>query len=397
MSESEIFELDSIPYIWIDSDSKLDQCVARWKSESYLIVDTEFERSTTYYAKAGLIQVAAAGKTYLLDPFSFSSLKPLALVLEDPDIEIVLHSMSEDIDLLSHLCECTITSVFDSQIAAAFLGLGLSVGYQRLVEMVLDISLDKGETRSDWLRRPLSKKQLHYAAADVFYLEEIYKQLRQKLEISGWLAAVLEDCNRQVSAIENSASDPKLAYLKLRGAWDLPIDRQVILSRLTAWRDIKAVEENIPKSWVFSDAQLIEIARILPESHGPLYKLPKAKPKSVRRFGDELLSQLEMTKLELLGESGAEQLASIVSGFTLVERPIKGKELEFYKKIKKMVAIQAGEVEIDPQLIAGRKLMEAWVISLYRDRDCTLPESVLGWREPLIGEQLLALASDLPR
>lgn len=397
MSDSQARELDSIPYIWIDSDSRLEQCVTRWKKEPYLIVDTEFERSTTYFAKAGLVQVAAAGKTYLLDPFGFSSLRPLAAVLEDPNVEVVLHSMSEDIDLLSHLCDCSITSVFDTQIAAAFLGLGLSVGYQRLVEMVLDISLDKGETRSDWLRRPLSKKQLHYAAADVFYLEDIYKQLREKLETSEWLAAVLEDCKRQVSAIENSASDPSLAYLKLRGAWDLPVDRQAVLSRLTEWRDTKAIAENIPKSWVFSDAQLIEVARNLPESHGPLYKLPKAKPKSVRRFGDELLSQLEGIKVWLGGENGQLNTAEISKDFKLVERPIKGKELEFYKKIKKMVAIQASEAGIDPQLIAGRKLMEAWVIRLYRDRDCSLPETVLGWREPLIGEQLLALASDLPR
>jgi ribonuclease D len=369
-------DTDSIPFIWIDSDSRLEQCIQRWIKEPYLIVDTEFERSNTYHAKAGLIQVAASGKTYLIDPLAVTSLEPLAQVLSSPDLTIVLHSMSEDIDLLSHLCNCSISSVFDTQIAAAFLGMGISVGYQRLVEMVLGVALDKGETRSDWLARPLSKKQLHYAAADVHYLEDIYKQLRAKLQESPWLEAVEEECARQVASIESVGEQPEFAYLKMRGAWDLSEERQYLLQQLVVWRDREAIERNIPKSWVFSDAQLIEAARTSPTTQGELFKLPKVKPKSVKRFGAELL--------RLLSESDKH----VPPGFRVIERPIKGKELEFYKKIKKLVELSSKNAGLDSQLVAGRKQMEAWVIHFWRERQTTMPELLEGWRGPLLEEGL---------
>ncbi|KZY62577.1 hypothetical protein A3742_16065 [Oleiphilus sp. HI0071] len=381
MTTTTSVDIDSIPYIWIDTDSRLEQCVNRWVKEPYLIFDTEFERSNTYFAKAGLIQVAASGKTYLIDPLAVSTLKPLASVLSSPDIVIVLHSMSEDIDLLGHICDCSIRNVFDSQIATAFLGKGISVGYQRLVDLMLGVALDKGETRSDWLARPLTKKQLHYAAADVHYLEDIYLKLRDQLTSSPWFGAVEEECARQVATIESMGGHPELAYLKLRGAWDLPVERQYVLQQLTEWRDVRAVEHNIPKSWVFSDAQLIEAARTSPTTQGELFKLPKAKPKSIKRYGSELLSLLKECEV------------SVPADFCVVERPIKGKELEFYKKIKKLVADAAQGAGLDPQLIAGRKQMEAWVIHFWREKHKDMPELLSGWRGPLLEDPLRRLVA----
>lgn len=371
---------ETIEFVWIDSDSKLRQCVDAWVKLPYIILDTEFERSNTYYAKPGLIQVAAQGRTYLIDPLSISSLKPLGEVLENEQVEIVLHSMSEDIDLLSNICECHISSVFDTQIANAFLGQGLSVGYQRLVEMVLGVALDKGETRSDWLRRPLSKNQLHYAAADVHYLDEIYARLRASLAQSQWLDAVLEECAKQVAMIEGAGLEPERSYLKLRGAWDLSLPQQVVLKSLVEWRDTNAVQHDVPKGWVFSDAQLIEIARINPSSQSVLFGLPKVKPKSVKRFGAPLLAFM------------ASLSADVPADFVPVDRPIKGKELEFYKKIKNLVAKAAEAQGIDPQLISGRKQMEAWVIHYWRNRSSELPNSISGWRQPILGELLAELA-----
>jgi len=371
---------EPIPFIWIDTDDRLRQCVDAWVKLPYIILDTEFERSNTYYAKAGLIQVSAKGQTYLIDPLSLSSLKPLGEVLECETVEIVLHSMSEDIDLLSHICDCHISSVFDTQIANAFLGQGVSVGYQRLVEMVLGVALDKGETRSDWLRRPLSKKQLHYAAADVHYLDDIYLRLRSALQATPWLDAVLEECAKQVSMIESAGTNPEQAYLKLRGAWDLSLPQQVILSALVQWRDQNAIGHDVPKGWVFSDPQLIEIARLNPTTQGALFALPKIKPKSVKRFGAELLDFL------------ASLSDAVPTDFIPVDRPIKGKELEFYKRIKSLVT-KTGEAKgLDPQLIAGRKQMEAWVIHYWRNRIAELPEGMQGWRSDLIGDDLSALA-----
>lgn len=372
-------DLSSIPFHWVDSDEALEKLVDSWVSLPYIILDTEFERTNTFFAKAGLIQIAADRKVYLIDPLAVSSLLPLARVLSAPSVEIVLHSMSEDVDLLSHVCQCRITSVFDSQVAAGFLGEGLSMGYQRLVESVLGVALDKGETRSDWLRRPLSDKQLHYAAADVFYLEDIYLKLRQRLIDAEWFEAVMQDCEAQVAAIGAAYADPEHAYLKLRGAWDLPLERQRVLQQLVLWRDDKAIRNDLPKSWVFSDAQLIEVARTRPESLSLLHTLPKIKPKSVRLYGEELLTLVSAADV------------TVPEDFVAVDRPIKGRELDFFKQIKKVVAKAGADAGIEPQLIAGRKQMESWVIHFLRANRKDLPTSLSEWRKQLIGKPLLAL------
>ncbi|WP_082878526.1 MULTISPECIES: ribonuclease D [unclassified Oleiphilus] len=381
VDETQLRALEEIDFTWVDSDTKLNECVESWLQEPYIILDTEFERSTTFYAKPGLIQIAASGLTYLIDPLSLTSLKPLAAVLESDEVVIVLHSMSEDIDLLSYACDCHISNVFDTQIANAFLGNGSSVGYQRLVEAELDIALDKGETRSDWLKRPLSSKQLQYAAADVYYLETIYKNLLERLIKSPWQSAVEEDCARQVESIESAVADPQNAYLKLRGAWDLPLTKQALLQKLVCWRDEMAVGKNLPKSWVFGDASLIEMARTRPTAQNSLFSLPKVKPKSVKRFGLDAIALIS-NEQEVVPE-----------GFTPIAKPIKGKELEFYKKIKSLVAKQAATANIDPALIAGRKQMEAWVIHYWRDQNPDLPDLINGWRSDLIGQPLTELAA----
>jgi ribonuclease D len=374
-------DLPQIDYVWIDTDAELERLVESWLSCAYLIIDTEFERTNTYFAKPGLIQIADADGIYLIDPLALKSLKPLGRVLADPSIEIVMHSMSEDVDLLSYVCDCSISSLFDTQVAAAFLGYGLSLGYQGLVEKILGVELDKSETRSNWLRRPLTQEQVTYAAADVFYLADIYPKLLEGCVQSGWLDAVREECAAQVDSILSPRLYPEAAYLKLRGGWDLSIADQFILKQLVIWRDALAVKEDVPKSWVFSDAQLIEVVRSKPTDVNYMRSIDKVKPKSLRLYGQTLVDLL-----------GSLENGTPPASFQEIDRPVKGKELEFYRAIKKELSSAAAEAGIDPQLIAARKQMEAWVIHLFREKNDTLPVETVGWRKQLIADRIERLA-----
>lgn len=357
---------------WITTNEELSARVAEWAEQPYLILDTEFERTNTFFAKPGLIQVAYGDLIYLIDPIKVEDLTPLSIVLESENIEIVLHSMSEDIDLLSHYCQCDVTRVFDTQIAAAFLGYGLSLGYQRLVEAVLGEELDKSETRSDWLQRPLSDDQVYYAAEDVHFLQKVYLRLRESLLESPWLGAVMEEGAEQVKSIVQAYDHPDQAYLKLRGGWDLPLEKQRLVQQLVQWRDETAISRNVPKSWVFSDAVLIELARTLPKHAKQLFKFDRIKPKSVKLYGDEVVSLLESLD------------RTVPKGFEPISRPIKGKELEHYKQIKKRVAQVAKKNNLESQLIASRKVMESWVIRRMREDKFELPDDTAVWRKEIL-------------
>ena len=142
-----------------------------------LVLDTEFVRTRTYYANLGLIQAYDGKRLALIDPVSITDLSGFWQLLSNPNIVKLVHSCSEDLEVFAHYGQCQPTPLFDSQLAASVAGLGHGLGYAKLVEMCLDVSLDKGESRTDWLKRPLSDAQLQYAANDVYYLYQLYPEV----------------------------------------------------------------------------------------------------------------------------------------------------------------------------------------------------------------------------
>ena len=171
-----------------------------------LAIDTEFIRRNTYFPKVGLIQLATEQQCFLIDPLAVNDLSSLAELLTNPQIIKVLHSPSEDLEVFSYSLGVVPEPLFDTQLGAAFLGLPFSLGYQTLVAQVLDVHLEKGETKSNWLRRPLSETQLQYAAQDVLYLLEIYRWMIVKLGELGRSSWLTEDCQAMV----NGADGPDL-------------------------------------------------------------------------------------------------------------------------------------------------------------------------------------------
>jgi len=173
------------PVDWIDTPDALAAAAARWRKAPALGIDTEFVRERTFYPRLGLLQVSDGTRSALIDPVALPDLEPLREVLADPAIVKVAHSPSEDLEVLFHRFGEFPSSLFDTQAAAAFIGLDAAMSYQRLVRELLAVELDKAETRTDWLRRPLSDAQVHYAAQDVELLLPLHELLRARLEAWG--------------------------------------------------------------------------------------------------------------------------------------------------------------------------------------------------------------------
>ena len=368
--------------VWIRSQDDLVNHVAKWLEQDFVALDTEFERTSTYYANPGLIQLADSEQVYLIDPLEVPDLTPLAPLLESDSTVKVLHSMSEDVELLHKATGVAPKTVFDTQIAANFLGLGQSLGYQKLVEELLGHVLDKAETRSDWLQRPLSDSQIEYAIKDTAYLRDLYFELLTRLKQAGWLEACRQECDFLIAQSVEAWEAPERAYLRLRGAWHLSLDQQKRLQDLVMWRDQLAVTRNVPKSWVFADAILIAVLERDFEHPKDLYRIKGVRGKSVRQYGDELI--------ERLGYSPEE----VEADFERVQGPLRGKEMELYKKLKKCVAEIARELGLEPQLLAGRKPLEQLVALCLRTGSREFPAFFEGWRAQYLKAPLCEVLSE---
>ena len=359
--------IDSPSYTLITESELLPALVVQWQKASFLAIDTEFIRTHTFFAEPGLIQIADNEGVYLLDPVSLTNLSLLIPVLENPNIIKIMHSMNEDVGLLFHSVGAQINRVFDTQIAATFLGIGVSPGYQNLVLDVLNVELDKGETRSDWLRRPLTQSQLHYAALDVIYLLKLYQDLKPKLERTGYFNAMFEESAFLIEQVFSAWYQPETAYLKLRGAWDLPESSQSLLQALVVWRDETALKENIPKP------SLIEIARLKPKNVIELKCIKGLQSKSYRQFSERLITIVNSFEYKKQ------------SDFQFVDAPVKGDELVLYRKLKTVIANVSKETGIAAQLLGSRKMLESLVIHCQRNNNHDFTLEFDGWRKQLLG------------
>ena len=359
-------ETASFPYQLIIDHKALPDLLAQWSKASHLAIDTEFIRTNTFLAKPGLIQIADQHGVYLLDPLAIGDLSGLVPILENPDIIKVMHAMSEDVDLLFHSLGARINRVFDTQIAAAFAGIGASLGYQNLVMQVLAVPLDKGETRSDWLQRPLSDSQLAYAAMDVVYLMKLYDVLKPKLESLGYLSALYEETYFLTEQTYRAWDQPDQAYLKLRGGWDLPESSQQLLQALVIWRDKTAFSENIPRPWVFDDASLIEMARLHPQTVYEIKRIRTVSGRSCKQFADSVLAVISGFEPDLDSER-----------FQLIDAPLKPTEMPLYKKLKSVVNEVSRQTNIPLQLLGSRKMLEMVVMNFTRKRQSEMPSNIL--------------------
>jgi ribonuclease D len=367
----------------VESDERLHAFCSSLSGASYLALDTEFVRVRTYYPELCLIQVAAPDRLACIDPLALgrpaaatpsrSALSPLLDLLHDPAIVKVMHAGRQDLELFYLLDGRLPAPLFDTQIAAAMLGFDDQVGYAKLVESLLGITLEKAHTRTDWAERPLSAEQLAYAAEDVQHLVTLYERLRVRLEERGRLAWLEEDAQALLDPSLYRVV-PEDMWQRVKGYSNLRSPPQrAALEKLAAWREREAMSRNRPRQWVARDSLLLAIARTLPASRQRLAQIPEMPRPVVERYSDVLLELVESAR----------------DATTPGHPSLEPTDTEQANTLVAAVRECAARNDLSPTLIAPRRELTQL---LRGERDLAL---LRGWRFELIGRELLALADSL--
>ncbi|MDH3693384.1 MAG: ribonuclease D [Gammaproteobacteria bacterium] len=277
----------SAPVLISDTASLADACKTLSK-QGVVALDTEFVRVDTYYPKLCLLQLAAPKKIVLVDPLAVESLEPLRNMLLDPDVVKVLHAARQDFEVLYQIFGDLPQPVFDTQIGAAFRGLGDQLGYAYLVEQICGVTLSKSQTRTDWCARPLQEKQIAYAADDVRYLYELFLNLSGRLKRDG-LSDWADEEMKSLLSVENYQTNPETAYLRIGAGKSLSPRNQHVLWALADWRERRAQQKNLPREWVVKERVLVEIAKRLPADKASLTAINGIGSKTADRWSKEIL------------------------------------------------------------------------------------------------------------
>lgn len=360
---------------WVDTDAAFAALLPSICAADVYAIDTEFHRERTYFPQLALVQLAWDDQIALVDPLSVS-MAPFRDVLEGPGL-CIMHAASQDLEVLDLACGALPTRLFDTQLAAGFLGHSLP-SLSSLVEKEFGTRLAKGDRLTDWLRRPLRPEQMTYAAADVEYLIELEHKLSDRLAARGRLPWALEECEhlRQRGRVQR---DPDHAWLRIKEARPLRGQAASVAWALAAWRERRAAETDQPVRFLLPDMALVGIAQRAPSNLEDLRRVRGVDGRHVRKpVGDEVL-------------------AAVRQGTDAVEprtRPSYTGEIDRHLRpavtlVSAWVSQLARDSEIETSLLATRADIEAL---LSNSDDARLRH---GWRADLVGEPIQALVGGM--
>ncbi|MBA3349837.1 MAG: HRDC domain-containing protein, partial [Actinobacteria bacterium] len=301
-------------------------------------------------------------------------------LVADPAVEIILHSGGQDLELFHEHWGVVPQRIFDVQRAAGFAGYGASLAYGVLVNAVLGVALTKGESYTDWCRRPLTEEQVTYAADDVRYLPGIAADLKEKLAALGRTEWVDEEM-KVIEATGGRDVDADSAWRKVGGRGSLTRKQNTVLRELAWWREQSAARRDVPRGWVIKDVTLTEIARRGPSSRKELMGVRSMNPKEVERSGDELIAAVARGKSAPLIELA----------------PAPSKNVQMRARMLAGIAdallrarCEAGQVA--SELVATRAQVEALLAAVISGDDLTGQRLQQGWRKALAGDAIVDLA-----
>ena len=275
---------------YIDNSEKLHDLITRLQTAEWIALDTEFIREKTYYPRLCLIQIASKDLLACIDPLALPDLQPFLDWLNDPKRLKVLHAAWQDLEIFHHLGRGQVPSpIFDTQIAAAVLGIGDQLGYARLVEESLGVVLDKSQSRTDWARRPLTTAQLDYAIDDVRYLRDVYVKMRNQLEKLSRLKW-LDKPFQKLADPATYAIDPRHSWERVKGLQILKPQQLAILRELAAWREERALQKDLPRRWLLSDEILLDMARMQPVNAVAMRQIRGLSDDQIDRHSTEWLT-----------------------------------------------------------------------------------------------------------
>lgn len=357
---------------WVDRQDDLDLIVAALGACERYALDTEFHRERTFFPKLALVQIAWADQLVLLDPLELD-LAALRPVFES-DSTAVIHAAQQDLDVLTHSVGLTPKRIFDTQVAAGFLGYG-TPSLVSLLQGEIGVAPAKGDRLTDWLRRPLTTNQREYAANDVAYLLAVHDRLVDQLTRRGRIDWVLQVCE-EMQARPVSGADPERAWLRLKDVRTLRPRARAVAQAVAEWRERRAMQLDQPVRHILADLAVITIAQRQPTTADELVQCRGLDARSVR------------------GEATEQLLDAVARGMRADPPEVTetGEELE--RDLRPAIALLSAWVsqmsrseQIDTALLATR----ADLVALLRGS----PGARLshGWRNEILGDGLDRLLS----
>ncbi|MCC5885596.1 MAG: ribonuclease D [Gammaproteobacteria bacterium] len=367
---------------WVATDAAFDELCASARDATMVALDTEFERTDTFYPKLALVQFCIGEQIVLVDPLAISDPTPLRELLADAGTRKVLHACSEDVEVLASWCGARPASLFDTQIAAAFCGSRYGIGYRDLVADAFAVTLDKDETRSNWLQRPLSPAQMRYAALDVALLLPLACRQIEQLEACGRLGWLEEECGRLVLEVLDRPG-PEQAWRNVKRASSLESRGLAALMALAAWREELARSLDRPRGWLVKDEHLLQIASELPADLRDLDG-QGVPPAVIRRWGDELQDIIDRTR-----ELSPSELPHPLPP------PMTRADGERLKQFRKRAQHHARDLGLAEELLARKRLLEPLFAPAAVLDDC--PDALKGWRWEILGPEIEGLLNEVPQ
>ncbi|MEJ2534718.1 MAG: ribonuclease D [Gammaproteobacteria bacterium] len=345
----------------------MSRAAKAWRRAELLAIDTEFVRERTYFARLGLVQLSDGHSVWLLDPLAEGALEPLRELLEDRGVTKVLHSPSEDLEVLLNVVGAVPAPLIDTQLACALAGQTLQLGYHLAAEWLLGVTVEKDQTRSNWCARPLRPAQRRYAALDVCVLPLMWESLRERLEEHGRLSWLEEDCARLLEDA-SAAPEPEALWRRIRGHGRLDGVSLAVLARLADWREREAIKRDRPRGFIVPDTVLLQIATEKPRDANAMTSLEGLHPRARGRYGKALTGIVERVL------ASGEQLPTVPTPTTGQRRQLRDRQL---RDLRAATAAAARELEIEPALLASRREMELAVLG---DGQQGVPARWRGWR-----------------
>ena len=369
-----------------DNASLVELCNTLAKSD-LLAIDTEFVRTRTLYPKLGLLQVSNGDIIALIDPVTIDDLSPFWALLTNEHICKVLHACSEDLEVFLTAANCKPINLIDSQVMMSFLGHGLSLGYAATVQQFTGVELDKSESRTDWIKRPLTQRQLTYAEADVEYLYQIFPQIHQLVDDAGWLLAAKQETQLMIDR-KFTPINEDLMYMNIKMNWKLDAQQLNTLKHLATWRYQQAKKRDMPLGFIAKEQTLITLALRNPTCVSTMLGLEGVEMLDVKHRGKAMLQVLIQAS-----KTPEDEYPQIV--IRLDEYPAYK---QIFKQVKTFVASAAKEAELLPENLASKKQINQFLSFHFKINNAEKSKGVVdilhSWRLTLFGEKLQNFANN---
>lgn len=366
----------------IDSENALKIAVKKASEAGAVAIDTEFVWEKTYYPNLGLVQMGYPdGTADLIDTLAISDFSSLGCLLEDPKVTKILHDAVQDLVILTRITGHFPRTIFDTQRAAGFVGLSSTISLSDLLNECLSVRLNKSETQSNWLARPLSENQIRYAEEDVCYGVALMEALLKKaehLKHVDWLLEEMEIYNEEAHYRERA---PEAMSPKVKKSGALSYSQKTLLRALFVWREALARKQNLPRTFILSDESLLRLVKSPPKSSSELKQ---------KDLGKRFLYKFSKTLWQAIESAHSNPLPALdSSNYSYDKKEALEAQVDLALAFIKGLSLASG---IDPSLISNRSGITQFVYAVSENEQIVAEQKLFqGWRKAFCGEDLFHL------